>query len=386
MKRLNFIWVIILIIVAGCSQSGIQSEDIITVDVTANYPYKELILQDFMDVEYIPLETKDDFICQGRVVAVGKDVLIVRNHTNDGDIFIFSRNGKALRKINKKGQGGEEYTYYSTFVLDENKNELFVNDAFSKKILVYDLEGNFKRKLPHKDNFLFFEMYNFDRDNLICHDSYNDNCTGDLHVGQSFIIISKQDGSITKEIQIPFEKKETIKVVNKDEASGLNYVYLPSTVHPIVPYFENYVLVELSADTVYGYSPDHTMKPLIVRTPSIGSMKPEEFLLLSIITDRYYFMEAVEKTIEFSFTNIVYDKQENALYRYKVYNDDYNNDEEAFLKSRPLNGEIPSCQYLEAWKLVQDYKGGRLKGRLKEIAAKLDPEDNPVIMLIKHKK
>ena len=35
----------------------------ITVDITANYPKKEMILQDFMDVEYIPLETTDEFIC-----------------------------------------------------------------------------------------------------------------------------------------------------------------------------------------------------------------------------------------------------------------------------------------------------------------------------------
>ena len=75
MKRLNFIWVIILIIVVGCSQSGIQSGDIITVDVTANYPHKELILQDFMDVEYIPLETTDEFLCQGFLQAIGKDII-----------------------------------------------------------------------------------------------------------------------------------------------------------------------------------------------------------------------------------------------------------------------------------------------------------------------
>jgi hypothetical protein len=41
---------------------------------------------------------------------------------------------------------------------------------------------------------------------------------------------------------------------------------------------------------------------------------------------------------------------------------------------------------LEAYKLVEDYKKGLLKGRLKEIAATLDEEDNPVIMMIKQKK
>ena len=36
--------------------------------------------------------------------------------------------------------------------------------------------------------------------------------------------------------------------------------------------------------------------------------------------------------------------------------------------------------------LVKDYKRGRLKGKLKEIAEKLKEDDNPVIMLIKRKK
>ena len=97
-------------------------------------------------------------------------------------------------------------------------------------------------------------------------------------------------------------------------------------------------------------------------------------------------MEAIEKKMDFSIIDLVYDNQEKALFRYKVYNSDYINDKEAYLKSTPLNGEIPSCQYLEAWELVKDYKAGRLKGELKEIASKLGEEDNPVIMLIKHKK
>jgi hypothetical protein len=41
---------------------------------------------------------------------------------------------------------------------------------------------------------------------------------------------------------------------------------------------------------------------------------------------------------------------------------------------------------LEAVDLVKDYKRGRLKGKLKEIAEKLKEDDNPVIMLIKRKK
>lgn len=49
----------------GCRHSASQVEEVITVDVTASYPKKELILQDIVDVEYIPLETNDEFITRG---------------------------------------------------------------------------------------------------------------------------------------------------------------------------------------------------------------------------------------------------------------------------------------------------------------------------------
>jgi len=41
---------------------------------------------------------------------------------------------------------------------------------------------------------------------------------------------------------------------------------------------------------------------------------------------------------------------------------------------------------LKAHELVEAYEKGQLKGKLKEIAATLDEESNPVIMLAKYKK
>jgi hypothetical protein len=386
MKRL-IILPIILLVTAGCGENKQSTDDIIMVDVTKNYPKKELILQDFMDVEYIPLETNNEFITQGHIQDIGKDIIVVRNRNNDGDIFIFDRNGKALKKINRKGQGGEEYTGILGITLDEDSGEMFVNDYLTKRIIVYDLDGNFKRVLKHKEGAMYTEVGSFDRRNLICHDGLNDNSTSSINTGQSFMIISKQDGSITGEIQIPFKEKKSIVMKYKDEASGLTYAYSPSTVHPLVPCFDSWILVELSADTVYRYSPDHRMEPFITRIPSVHSMDPEVFLLLSLITDRYYFMETVKKELpEFPATDLLYDGQEKAIFRYTVYNGDYSNKEQAFLKSMPVNNEIPSRQILEAYKLVEDYGKGRLKGKLEEIAAELDEDSNPVIMLIKHKK
>ena len=85
MKKLNVNLAIILFFIGGCTgcqQPGSQNDEIISVDVTASYPEKELILQDIMDVEYVPLETTDEFITHGIVEAVGKEFLLVRNRND----------------------------------------------------------------------------------------------------------------------------------------------------------------------------------------------------------------------------------------------------------------------------------------------------------------
>lgn len=385
MKGIFTISVLFLLLMAGCGKDKQSTGELITVDVTASYPKKELILQDFMDVEYIPLETKDDFICQGLVLAIGKDVILARNRVRDGNIFVYDRKtGKGLKKINREGQGNEEYTFVQRIVLDEMQNEMFVLDHFIRKILVYDLDGNFKRSLGQNDELYFFYLYNFGRDNLITNNYW-------VTDKPPFTVISKQDGSTTKQIPIPFKEKKSMAVSYTDEAKDIYYSVIPDTYNPIIPNFGSWILVEQSSDTVYRYQLDHTMTPIIARTPSVQSMNPEVFLFVSMLTNRYYFMEAVKKVYNFETnegfptTDLLYDKQEKAIFEYTVYNDDYSDKKTVNMKSLPVDDKIASWQSIEASQLVEDYNKGKLKGRLKEIAASLDEESNPVIMLIKHK-
>ena len=115
MKRFIFTGIIILFVMAGCGGDHSSTDGLITVDVNDSYSTKkELVLQDFMDVEYIPLETNDEFINRACVQAVGEKYIIVTNFYDDGNIFVYGRNGKAIRKINRKGQGGEEYVSMRT--------------------------------------------------------------------------------------------------------------------------------------------------------------------------------------------------------------------------------------------------------------------------------
>ena len=386
MKILIFIEIIILFVMAGCGGNS-SADGFITVDVTKNYsPKKELVLQDFMDVEYIPLETNDEFVNQGHVDAVGKKVIVVTNYSNDGNIYIYDRTGKAIRKINRKGQGGEEYTYIKSITLDEENNEIFVNDHYIKKIYVYDLEGNFKRSFKQKsegDSRFYGQMFNYDKENLICYDEINNEVP--------FLLVSKQDGSITKEIRPPFkEKKYFFKVLRMENSSrGAG----PGPYSRITPFNGNWILFEPSCDTVYTLMPDCSLHPFIVRTPPIHTMDPEVYPVLRLVSDRYYFMESVTNVYDFSKqegfpkTYFVYDTQEKDFFRYIIYNGDYTYKKEFYMVMlTPINSKGELWATLNAFELCKDYKKGKLKGKLKEVAATLDEDDNRVVMLVKHKK
>jgi hypothetical protein len=389
MKKVNSILIIFLFLMTGCGGSKQSTDDTITVDVTKSYSHKnELVFQDFMDVEYIVLETNDDFLNQGFMQDIGKEIILVKNYAGDGNIFVYDRTGKALRKINRKGESGEEYSNIYSIILDEDNGEMFVNDINKRKIFVYDLFGEFKRSFNHKKgngSQFYTDIFNYDKDNLICYDQYNKNI--------AFVLISKQDGSITKEIETPFKEKKTARATRKDESSGMIYTMSPGHSSAIIPFNGNWILSESSSDTVYTFLPDYSLRPFIVRTPSIQSMNPEVFLIVHLLSDRYYFMETIKNVFDwntgegFPETYIMYDKQEKAICNYVLYNSDFSSKKEIDLSDlRPVNHEIESWQPLEAHQLVESYKKGELKGLLKEIAATLDEEDNPVIMLVKHKK
>ena len=385
MRKLTTNAVAMLLALVGCMGCGNRSassvDNLIRVDVMADYPEKELILQDLMDVEYIALETTDDFITKGAVKAIGKDIMLVTNRGSDGDILVFDRNGKGLRKINRLGQSGEEYTQLTGLVLDEDNDEIFVKDNPARKIGVYDLLGNYKRSFKFTDTSYYNYIFNYDRDHLICYKSY----PSEKGKRESHLIISKQDGRIIHEIQIPSKGTET-PVVTEGEFIITPEFYLT------FPDRDKWILVNTSSDTIFHYLPDGNLSPFIVRSPSISSMDTKVFLFPTVITDRYCFMRTMRKEVDFTTfkgflgEDLVYDKQENALFSYILYNDDFINKEEVSLTSEPRNPEIAICQTLDAPDLIEAYEKGQLKGKLKEIAANLDEESNPVVMLLKKKK
>lgn len=397
MKKIHWLIFISALLISGCKEEQSVS-DLIRVDVLdTSYPEKELFIQDFMDVEYIPLETTDEFINQGFVQDVGEKYILVKNRKDNGDVFVYDRKGKALHKFNRKGQGPEEYVNILGMVLDEKNEEIFINSHHTQRILVYDLYGNYKRTLKHQVgkgslesnpyssdlSSFYWEVYNYDDNNLICYDFLNDKTP--------FVLVSKKDGSITKKINIPFDKKKMAIAFRKDENTGLIASASFGFYRSILSFQKKWFLLDFSSDTIYQLLQDYSLSPFIVRTPSVGDMNPEVFLMIRFQSDCYIFMETVkneydfEKNTGFPRTFLMYDKKENAFFNYKVFNGDYSIEKEIYMNVlRPLGGNIVAWDELEAADLIESLEKNELKGDLKEIAEGLTEDSNPVIMIIKN--
>lgn len=384
MKKMIFL-VAALLGLASCTGEKKEKEAFITVDIMASYPEKDLVLQDFMDVEYVPLETSDEFLAQGNIAFVGENIVVATN-MRQGDILLFDRTtGKGIRKINHKGFGPEEYIMPYNVILFEGKNEMFVNDGPTSKIQVYDLDGNYKRTISYKRGALVTVLIDFDADNFLSQNIYapeNENS------GETFLFLSKKDGSMT-DIKVPYQERKSIALVRVNEDGSMRGAF-PENSDFIDPFQDGWLLTEPSADTIYFYKPDRSLKPFIVRTPSVQTMSPEVFLFPGVLTDDYYFMQSVTKEYDFDknegmpSTPLVYDVAEQKIYKYTVHNADYE-DREENLSKQNVSNKLAFYQALPADELIEAQEDGKLKGKLSDIAAHLDIEDNPVVMIVKPK-
>jgi len=385
MKKVNvFLIIILLAVMAGCGRNKQSNDVLIIIDVSKSYPKKELILQDFMDVEYIVLETTDDFLTQGSILDIGKEIILVRNNTNDGDIFVYDRSGKGLRKFNHLGQGPEDYGNLagSYVTLDEENNEILINNFMTGQTTVYNLYGNFVRRFSQSEGVRYATLRNFDREYLIGKATsmrFDETATE----SQPFAIISKKDGSMVHDIRISFKKAINTRISPLD---GGFIVLLDFSTNLIIPFRDSWILAEFSSDTLYRLLPDFSFTPFIARTPSVHSTDPEIICLPILLTDRYCFLETFKRESGYTKTKLMYDIQENTVHNYTVINDDYSTKKALDFLTFNSNKTIAFWQKIEAHELMELNQKGELKGKLKELAAKLNEDDNPVIMLVKHKK
>ena len=382
MKKLGIIaYSTLLASLMGCGNKE-QAAPWTNIDLSGSIPKEERILQDLFEVKYVALETTDSFLTRGFIEAVSPHLLITYDY-GEGCLSLFDRaTGKGIRQIKRQGQGPEEYVNPSQVVIDEKREELFVSDYSLRKILVYDLKGNFKRSFKTIDENYYTELLDYDDGHLLAYKKP----AGPHDESSCHLLISKQDGSLTKEIRFLIDQVET-PIFTHGELTATPFFYLTA------PYGDCWALTVTSSDTIYRYDADGNASPLIVRSPSIHGMDPQVFLYPTILTDRYYFLRAQKKEFDletmkgFPTQMLLYDTREKRLVEYTLTNADMEDGPDIDLYSvMPKGKEVLACLTLQAPDLVEAREAGKLKGELQRVANRLDEESNPVIALLKEKR
>ena len=102
----------------------------------------------FVDsIEYINLEVTDSCVI-GRIkdIAIHRERLFIFDEQQQ-TIWIFSRAGKYLNKISRKGDGPGEYARISQFEYDDRNNQIVVLSPWKRVLMFYTTEGEFLRSV-----------------------------------------------------------------------------------------------------------------------------------------------------------------------------------------------------------------------------------------------
>lgn len=98
-------------------------------------------------VEFIPLEnTAESMIGNVMDVKLTKDFIFVK-HNGTRLITQFSSDGKFIRHIGTEGRGPKEYGLARMFSLDEKNRLIYIHTNWTRKILVYNFDGEYVKTL-----------------------------------------------------------------------------------------------------------------------------------------------------------------------------------------------------------------------------------------------
>ena len=372
------------------TQETKKEQGLATLDVTKDYPEKKIVLQDLADVKYIPLETKKNALLTNSAGCLGyvSDSLIVAR-TSDKEIVLFNGDGSVRSSFRHVGQGSKEYQSIIGIVVDPQAQEIFIVDYLLKhRMQVYSFTGQYKRTLPIPFKMILDGLQDFSADCLLA-------CDLDVNQGISnrakpYMLLSKKTGEIVKELDIHFTKRMSNRL---SKPFGKNQTISAALAYdPIVRCEDSYVIGDLSADTIYTYTPQGILSPMLVRTPPVLSMETPKVLLPDYRAGSYFFFYLVDFEFDFETRTgfpdkyMVYDYAAGKPYVCKLVNRDCEEQEiqlgDGGVTNKAWN---TACYTIPSSMLIEQLEAGKVHGPLKEIAATRAEDDNPVLVIVRFK-
>jgi hypothetical protein len=398
MKQQFLLFFLTLILFSGCQFGGSETTktgNLHVIDISKTHPKKEVLLQSIADIEYIPLETTDDILLSGVCqLAYFSDKYVVVWEPRLCNIFIFDRNGKIITHFNRKGPGNEEYSMMKNIIFDEENEEIFVFDNPNIcRILVYSIAGEYKRTIKYSNDYLQLNAYNFDDDAFLVYDE-----SGVLlgsYKEKPYMLMSKNDGSIVSTLDISLPVRYSNRIAIEVEVNGQTFFTPLTIVTPNNRYYGNNLLIaDLSSDTIYLFTKNKELKPLIVRVPTVHSSEPRIVLTHQFATDKFIYLykipldfEAEKNDQSVIITELMYEFTTGETSEISLVNEDYPS-KAGWWEYPFMYADLPqnmSAMLIQMSRLKKAYEKKQLKGELEELVKTVDEEDNPILMIVKFK-
>jgi hypothetical protein len=103
----------------------------------------------FDSVEYIPILSDSAFLL-GEIdkMIVANNYIFLMDKYITKSVFAFDRQGENKTVINKQGNGPGEYVAIKDFYFDEKQDAIGIYCAMRKKLIYYDMHGQYIRLFP----------------------------------------------------------------------------------------------------------------------------------------------------------------------------------------------------------------------------------------------
>ena len=167
MKKINLLWLVFLCCISckgpnqsnqsklggmqlAMDMSGIEAMPVdesnaqnITVKEDGKWDTDLLV----KDIQYIPLETRDDVLIGqvDKLIFEGGRFYIMDKHQTKS-VFVFGEDGRHIHTISAIGRGPQEYSDIDYIEVDSCNNELVITDMRGQSMLFFDLDGKFKER------------------------------------------------------------------------------------------------------------------------------------------------------------------------------------------------------------------------------------------------
>ena len=397
MKKKRLIYFIITVFfVTGCSSEKQSKISLPCIDVTKNYPVKELILTDIATVSYVHLNTeKDEYLYKGIINYVTENTIVVADESS-GSILFFSKDGEPKSHFNRFGEGPEDYGFKGRslkVIYDEAVDDVFLRiiGGFN----VYSSTGEYKRKIVLPQGTIVSSLVDYDDQSFFLFDFQNDfNRSSkdgkDLVFpsnDSSYFRISKIDGKVME--YVIFQSIE-IDLTNYITTSNGGWMTQKRPHGKIQKCPLGLYIFRIDADTIFLCGKDKSITPIFCKTPLASKLESKVLLTDFIETDRYQFLQVSPFVWENLPSRKLYfrDKQSGNIYKQKISLPDYKEKEFSIFDTNMQNhANVNQVAFLlDLFELKEAYKANKLSGKLKELVAKLDENnDNDVYMFVTFK-